>query len=83
MLAVRDSDQPPPRPVADRAALDVARADHQIRAAVDGVEQAVQLLGRVAAVGVHLDQHRVLAAQPPREAGQVRRAEPVLGWRGA
>ena len=38
----------------------------------------MQLLGCVAAVGVHLDQHRVLAAQPPREAGQVGGAEPVL-----
>ena len=79
MLAVLDSDQAPTRPVADRSALDVARADHQIRTTVDGVEQAVQLLGRVAAVGVHLDQDRVLATQTPREAGQVRRAQTVLG----
>ena len=72
-------DQPPPRPVAHRPAVDVARADHQVRAGVDGVEQPVQLFGRVAAVGVHLDQHRVLATQTPREAGQVRRAQTVLG----
>ena len=38
----------------------------------------MQLLGRVAAVGVHLDEYRVLAAQPPRETGQVGGAEPVL-----
>ena len=39
----------------------------------------MQLLGRVAAVGVHLDQHRVLAAQPPGEPRQIRRAQAVLG----
>ena len=70
--------QAPPRPVADRSAGDVARADGQIRAAVDGVEQSVQLLGRVAAVGVHLDQHRVLATQAPGKPGQIRRAQSVL-----
>ena len=41
----------------------------------------MQLFGRVAAVGIHLDEHRVVAAQTPRETRQVGRAEAVL--RGA
>ena len=39
----------------------------------------MQLLGRVTAVGVHLDEHRVLPTQTPGESGQVRRAQAVLG----
>ena len=39
----------------------------------------MQLLGRVAAVGVHLDEHRVLAAQAPGKPGQVGGAQTVLG----
>ena len=68
----------PPRPVLHVAALDVTRADGQVGAAVDRLQQKVQLLGRVAAVRVHLDKRGVVPAEPPGESGQVRRAQTVL-----
>ena len=81
-VAVRRPRQhhPAPRPVAHGAAGDVARADRQVGARVDGVEQPVQLLGRVGAVGVHLDQHRVARGSVPRRSrpGRPRRGRPWL-----
>src|SRR5271168_3767564 len=39
----------------------------------------MQLFGRVATVGVHLDKHRVVTTQTPGETCQVRRTEAVFG----
>src|ERR1700737_1571783 len=68
-----------PRPVLHVSAVDVARTDDQVGPGVDGLQQEVQLFWRVTAVGVHLHQRRVLPVQPPSEAGQVCRPQPILG----
>ena len=67
-----------PGPVHELAAGNIARPDREVGSVVHRVEQAVQLLGCVAAVGVHLDDDRVIAVQAPFEAGEVGLAEAVL-----
>ena len=56
---------------------DPARADHQV-GVVQGRQQAVQLLGLVGPVGVHLADHVVAAVQGHPEAVEVRRPQALL-----
>ena len=50
-------------PVHRRTAGYVAGPDRQVGASIDRVEEPVQLLWRVRAVGIHLDEHRVVTGQ--------------------
>ena len=58
-------------PVDHLAALDVAGADDEVGALGDLLEEQVQLLRGVRAVGVHLAEDLVVALQAPLEAGEV------------
>jgi len=68
------------RPVDDRAAPHPPRPDDEV-GALQRVQEALELLGLVGAVGVHLDEGVVAAVQAPAEAGEVGHAEALL--RGA
>ena len=68
-----------PGPVGDGAALDVARADHDVEALAERRHQRRQRGGVVREVGVDLDAGVVAALEAPGEAGPVRAAEPGLG----
>ncbi|KQR43791.1 hypothetical protein ASF82_09210 [Frigoribacterium sp. Leaf164] len=65
------------RPVLDAAAGHPARAEHEVVVGEQG-DQGGKVLRVVGAVGVHLDEGRVAALEPPGEAGQVRGAEAGL-----
>ena len=82
-VAVAPAREPLPatRPVLHGPAGHPARADHEVGRVVgvsEAVDQPVQLLGLVGAVGVHLADHVVPGGERPREAGEVRRAQPLL-----
>src|SRR5699024_9873806 len=66
------------RPVHDLAARYVAGADDEFGAVVDLVEEQVQLLRGVGAVGVHLAEDSVVTLEAPLEAGDVRAAQATL-----
>ena len=65
------------RPVDDAAAGHPARADHQVGVA-QGVEQRLELLGLVGAVGVHLADHVVPALEGHLEAVRYAAPRPSL-----
>ena len=58
-------------PVADGAAGDVAGADGDVGAFVEGVEEPGQVGGVVGAVGVHFDDGAVAVFAGPGERGEV------------
>ena len=67
-----------PLPARDGAAGHVARADGQVGAVLDRVDQRRQHGRVVLEVGVHLDEDVVALLEAPGEAGPVGRAEPGL-----
>ena len=69
--------EPVGRPVHHGAAAHPAGAEHHV-GRTQGVEQLRQFLGRVRAVGVHLDHGVVPVLGRPAEPGHVRRAEALL-----
>ena len=62
---------PVARPVHHRATRDPARAEHEIGAVSEALEQARELLRLVGPVGIHLDEDVVALGQPPPEAVDV------------
>ena len=81
--AAAAADQAPHEPpVANRAARDVARAEHEV--SVGGrVEQVAEVPRVVREVGVHLDHELGAAGERAREAGEIGLAETVLTRLGA
>ena len=69
---------PQRRPVGDRAARHVPRADREVGTAGDRPHEVGQRGRIVGEVGVHLDQHVVALGEPGPEPGAVRGAEALL-----
>src|SRR5699024_6930471 len=66
------------RPVHGLAALNVAGTQDELRAIVDLVQQQVELLRGVGAVGVHLAENLITVLDAPLETGQVGPTEAAL-----
>ena len=77
--AAAGDDAPGERPVADAAAVRVARADHEISTTLGGRDEIGQPAGVVREVAVHLADVGVVALECPAEAGEVGTAEALLG----
>src|SRR6185369_11811698 len=65
-------------PIDRAAAVDVARAEHQVGAGAGARQHDGQVLGVVREVAIHLEEELVVAGQGPLEAGDVGGAEPLL-----
>ncbi len=65
-------------PVGDAAAGDVARAEREVRAGTNGVEQAGEVGGVVREVGVHLEHVGAAVVERVAKTGEVGGADAVL-----